>query len=129
MFRRRELATSALAATIIIALSGCTGSGNGPTGGEIAGTHSSGIPVLRGDWPFDMSERCSGDDVDAGEKGPVCLVAGEGPARTWNSIAGVGSRFTSEVDVTITYRGGVVTRDVTDAPSNPERGSLRPSTT
>lgn len=68
-----------------------------------------------------MSERCSGDDVDAGEKGPVCLVAGEGPAHTWNSIAGVGSRFTSEVDVTITYRGGIVTRDVTDDPSNPER--------
>lgn len=119
--RRQELAAAALAVTTIFVLSGCSGSGDAPTGGEDVGTHSSGIPILRGDWPFDMSERCSGDDVEADEKGPVCLEAGEGPARAWNAIAGVGSRFTSDVDVTITYRGGIVTRDATDDPANPER--------
>lgn len=126
MFRRRfqrpgKLAAVVLAATAIITLSGCSDSGDGPTGGEDAGTHSSGIPILRGEWPFDMSERCSGDGVEAGEKGPVCLVAGDGSARTRNAVAGVGSRFTSDVDVTITYRGGIVTRDATDDSANPER--------
>lgn len=116
----RTTSTSLLGLALVAVLAaGCSGGSPGDGDGNDSGdAHSSGIPIATGEWALDPDERCGDGD------GPVdavgCTYTGEDGASRLSGLAGVGSVFTSDVDVTVTYRGGLLVREPGDDPANPE---------
>src|SRR5690606_33883526 len=102
---------------VALLLSGC---GAGSTGGGEAAHHSSGIPIVAGEWAFDPDVRCEADS-----EAPGCRVTDDDGNHGVAALAAAGSMFTSDLDVTITYRGGLLVRETGPDSVNAEaRGVL-----
>lgn len=106
-------------ATIAMLLVGCSSDSGSTTadgggGGGSTSTHSSGLPITRGEWPFATEERCRDD------RAPGCIFIDSTAGAQLSGLAAKDSRFTASSDLTVKYRGGMLVRQPSSDPENPE---------